>query len=76
MQQREDAMEKETEFLKTLIEMEDLGAKKTKIYSRLLTDTALAKDMEERSCRHDERKAALERLLYGKTSKKESGGKE
>ena len=63
----------EREFLQRLLDLEDLGAKKTKIYSRLLTDTALAKEMEARAKRHDERKLAIEKLLYGDKAKKAKG---
>ncbi|MBQ3020459.1 MAG: hypothetical protein IJD77_07750 [Clostridia bacterium] len=64
----------EREFLQLLLELEDLGSKKTKIYSRLLTDAALASEMEARAKRHDERKLAIEKLLYGKTVKKANDG--
>lgn len=60
----------EKDFLRLLLDLEDLGAKKTKIYSRLLTDMALATEMEERAKRHDERKLAIEKLLYGKEQKR------
>ena len=63
----------EREFLQRLLDLEDLGSKKTKIYSRLLTDAALAKEMEERAARHDERKLAIEKLLYGDKAKKAKG---
>ncbi|MBQ7880064.1 MAG: hypothetical protein IJ317_05390 [Clostridia bacterium] len=58
------------EVLQTLISVEDLAEKKTKIYSRLLTDATLAKDMEELALRHSKRKQALQRLLNGKTNAK------
>ena len=62
--------EEKQDFLNTLISMEDLAEKKTKIYSRLLTDTALAKAMEVVSAHHAERKQALKELLYGKAKGK------
>jgi len=65
-------MEKENEYLKNLMEMEDLAEKKTKIYSRLLIEPSLAMEMEELSKRHLKRKESIERLLYGK-NKKEGG---
>ncbi len=65
-------MEKENEYLKNLMEMEDLAEKKTKIYSRLLIEPSLAMEMEELSKRHQKRKESIERLLYGK-NKKEGG---
>ena len=46
----------EAAFLQRLSQLEDLAEKKLKIYSRLLTDTALAKDMETLSARHKKRK--------------------
>lgn len=62
-------MERENEYLKNLIELEDLAEKKTKIYSRLLIEPALAGAMEELSARHEKRKETIERLLYGKSEK-------
>ena len=38
--------EKRTDFLTELAGAEDLAEKKTKIYARLLTDVALAAEME------------------------------
>ena len=64
----------EKESLKTLCSLEDLAGKKAMIYSRLLMDTGLAKDMEELATRHEKRKAALEKLLYGKSKNKQSDG--
>ena len=65
-------------FLTALLSLEDLAEKKTKIYSRLLTDAALAKDMESLAERHASRKAAIESLLGGKVQKqnKKSEGEE
>lgn len=62
-------MERETEYLQNLMEMEDLAEKKTKIYSRLLIEPALATAMEELSLRHEKRKETLAQLLYGKSAK-------
>ena len=62
-------MERENEYLKNLIELEDLAEKKTKIYSRLLLEPALAKAMDELSVRHEKRKETIARLLYGKSAK-------
>ncbi len=55
----------EKEFLLALAQVEDLAEKKSKIYSRLLTDAALAEDMEQLAAHHAERKKALESLAYG-----------
>ena len=62
-------------FLKRLIELEDLVEKKTKIYSRLLTDVALAKEMEALSLRHEKRKERIVKLTCkeSKTSAKGVG---
>ena len=62
-------MEKENEYLTNLMELEDLAEKKTKIYSRLLLEPALAKAMEELSLHHEKRKETIARLLYGKSAK-------
>ena len=59
----------EKEYLEKLIELEDLAEKKTKIYSRLLTEPYLAKALEKLSFRHEERREQLELLLYGKVQK-------
>lgn len=61
----------EEPIVQELITLEDLAEKKTKIYSRLLMDTALAKDMETLSNRHKDRKQALCTLLSGKKEDKE-----
>lgn len=64
--------DEETKRLKQLIALEDLAEKKTKIYSRLLTEIALAKEMESLSLRHGKRREGLEKLLYGKPVKKKN----
>ena len=63
----------EIERLKKLIDLEDLAEKKTKIYSRLLTEVSLAKEMEALSLRHGKRRESLEKLLYGEPVKKKNG---
>ena len=75
MDEKTKTIEKEESILKTLMGLEDLAEKKTKIYSRLLTDATLAKDMETFATRHEKRKETLEQLLYGesKKSKKQKG---
>ena len=72
---QESQKEEEKSALKALYEVEDLLGKKTKIYSRLLMDTALAKDLEGLSKRHKQRYEALLALANGKPqkSKKEGG---
>lgn len=69
MQKNQTAAELETELLKTLVEIEDLAEKKTKIYARLLMDVSIAKKMEELSLRHENRKETLYKLLYGECKK-------
>ncbi len=72
----EKEVREENEYLKNLIELEDLAEKKTKIYSRLLIDSALAGKMEELSLRHKERRESLEKLLYGKATKGKASANE
>ena len=74
--QEQEKKSQETTVLQTLISIEDLLEKKTKIYSRLLMDVALAKEMEELSLHHQTRKAELETLLYGKSKTKKGGSKQ
>ena len=57
--------------MKQLSGVEDLAEKKTKIYSRLLTDAALAKDMETLAMRHQKRRQALTLLISGELSKRD-----
>ena len=59
-------------FVENLITLEDLLDKKCKIYSRLLTDMAIAKQMETLAKRHEQRKAQLKRILTGKEKKDEA----
>ena len=78
MQEMEEKTVRETELLSTLAELENLAEKKTGIYSRLLTDPTLAKEMELLSARHTSRKELLEKLAFGKVKSKkkdnEKGG--
>ena len=71
---QENQKEEEKNALIRLCEMEDLLEKKTKIYSRLLTDTALTKDLEGLSKRHKERKETLYTLSCGKCPKNKKDG--
>ena len=68
--------EKESCVLERLAGIEDLVEKKMKIYSRLLTDAALAEDMEMLATRHAKRKTTLECLAQGKTKQAEKRKKE
>ncbi len=64
-------------YLETLIKLEDIAENKTKVYSRLLTDPSLAKEMEELSSHHKKRKEKLESLLLGeKRQTQENGGEQ
>lgn len=49
----------QNDFLTMLAEIEDLAEKKAKIYSRLLTEPALAQEMDALSARHQTRKNAV-----------------
>ena len=73
MEEIKEKTPRETALIKTLAEIEDLAEKKTKIYSRLLTEQVLAKRMEELSARHTERKERLEKLAFGKVKKEDWG---
>ncbi len=59
--------------LLALVDWEDILEKKSMIYSRLLTDPALAKEMESRAARHKKRKEGLLALALGKMPKKKNG---
>lgn len=74
MQENENAdkLEREKEALKKLLKLEDLAEKKSKIYSRLLTDMHLADAMNELSLRHEKRKEILTELAFGKMKKKQN----
>ena len=73
MEESVSAAEVEQSLLFTLVEWEDILEKKTKIYSRLLTEPALAKTMEDMSLRHEKRKESLLGLATGKKPKKQNG---
>ena len=72
MEEKEEGRLIEQEMLFSLVEREDILEKKLKIYSRLLTDLALATSMEEISFRHEKRKERLLALAVGKTPKKKN----
>ena len=57
--------------LKRLEDAEALNEKKAKIYSKLLTEQALAADFEALAGRHGEGVGKLQRTLYGKKCKGE-----
>ena len=65
MEEYESGFECEFQLLTMLAEAEDLSVKKARIYSRLLTDAALAEDMEALAVRHEQRKSALKKLAGG-----------
>lgn len=71
---KNQAAEKEYEFLKALALLEEMAEKKTKIYSRLLTDVNLAKEMETLSSRHQNRKNTLLALAGEKVKKLQNEG--
>ena len=64
----------ELKTLHDLCTMEEIAEKKAKIYARLLIEPSLTKEMEALSQMHKERRAALERLLYGKPLNNEETG--
>ena len=66
-------MQREEEVLFALVEREDIVGKKVTIYSRLLTDPALAKAMEGLALRHEKRKENLLALVLGKEPKNKNG---
>ena len=72
MEEKEEGMDAEQEMLFSLVEREDILEKKVKIYSRLLTDLALAMTMDEMGFRHEKRKESLVALAVGKTPKKKN----
>ncbi len=62
----EKQFQEENEYLKTLLELEDLAQKKASVYARLLMEPSLASQMEALATRHLDRKKRIEKLLYGK----------
>ena len=71
--EEKDVMEREKESLNALLSTLNIAEKKARIYSRLLTDTSLAKSMENLACRHEEQKTTLQALLGDKKAKKSKG---
>ncbi|MBE5744723.1 MAG: hypothetical protein E7355_01150 [Clostridiales bacterium] len=65
----------EEDALKSALSVVNIAEKKARIYSRLLTDTSLAKAMEQLACRHEEQKISLQTLLYGDKKNKKKGEK-
>ncbi len=74
--QNEERMQREKCALMRVSEVEDLAEKKMKIYARLLTDAALAEDMETLAVKHAERKLTLQSLACGKDEKCEKRKKD
>lgn len=70
----QEEIENERRSLTQLKRLEDLAEKKTKIFSRLLMDAALAQDLESLSARHETRKQALCLLLGEKSDKAQKEG--
>ena len=63
-------IEREYVALKSLVAVEDLAEKKIRIFSRILMDATLAKEMETLAQRHEQRKETLLSRL-GEKNKKE-----
>jgi hypothetical protein len=74
MEEKEWMAQGEQEVLFALAAREDILGKKVKIYSRLLTDPALAKAMEGLALGHEKRKEDLLALALGKEPKKKNDG--
>lgn len=70
----QEELRKERAALRGVQRLEDLAGKKTNIFSRLLTDAALAQDMETLAKRHGERKRTLGLLLGEKSSRTQREG--
>ena len=68
----QEEREEEKRALESLLVLEDLAEKKIKIFSRLLMDTALAKQMEELSLKHERGKEELA-VFLGRKPKKKAG---
>lgn len=68
------ALEEKT--LRELCLMEEIAEKKVNVYARLLIEPTLSKEMEDLALRHQERRSALERLLYGKPQQAKESKKE
>ena len=64
----------DAEALLEIAKLEDLAEKKTKIYSRLLTEPTLAKEMERLALFHAKRKNALLILAGVREAKKGKEG--
>ena len=73
MERKEEVVEAEQSLLFSLVDREDILEKKVKIYSRLLTDPALAKMMEGLGLRHEKRKEEVLALALGKDPEKKNG---
>ncbi|MBQ7924452.1 MAG: hypothetical protein IJ329_04005 [Clostridia bacterium] len=73
MQQSEREVEKRA--IERILSVINVAEKKARIYSRLLTEVSFAKAMEKLACRHEEQKAALQKLIGKgeKADKKQKG---
>ena len=67
----QEERDEEKRALESLLVLEDLAEKKIKIFSRLLMDTAIAKQMEALSLRHEQSKEELA-VFLGRTPKKKA----
>ncbi len=72
----QSAIDREAEALKKLWKAEDIVEKKARIYSRLLMDATLAKDMESLAQKSEKRKQALKGLLGEKCDEKAASGED
>lgn len=58
---------KDLDVLSQVLTAEEMACKKARIYSRTLTDAALAQEMERIACAHAERFSALFSIIGGKS---------
>ena len=63
-------------FLEKVTEAEGLIVAKTKVYSRLLTDVALAQEMEKIALKREKSKSAWLEILTGETSQTQDQNQE
>ena len=58
---------KDLYVLSQVLTAEEMACKKARVYSKTLTDAALAQEMEKIACAHAERFSALFTMLGGKS---------
>ena len=58
---------KDLDVLSQVLTAEEMACKKARVYSKTLTDAALAQEMERIACAHAERFSALFSMIGGKS---------